>query len=82
MRRRPARPTQGLPAIDCRRDRLLKVMRVLGDLGATLTALGVDAAFPALIALNNAHAEELTFLSPDGLTRLIRSAFVALCARG
>ena len=48
--------------------------------GAVLAALGADAASPALVSLNNAHAEELTVLSPDDMTRLIRRSFLALGA--
>jgi predicted GNAT superfamily acetyltransferase len=48
--------------------------------GAVLAALGADGASPALVSLNNGHAEELTVLSPEGMTRLIRRAFLALIA--
>jgi predicted GNAT superfamily acetyltransferase len=38
---------------------------------------GAGSLAPALLALNNAHAEELSWLEPERLVHLVRSAFSA-----
>ncbi len=45
-----------------------------------LAGEGAATGLASLLALNNAHAEALTFLSPEGLARLVDRAFVVLRA--